>query len=416
MIKEGSPSGSVATPASAPPRTGRWVAVVVVVAVVAFLLGVFGSGLILPGHSSSNGNHSTPPPTVITDLTYREAAPLASAKANASGTGWAEVAGLGVDLGSPLSIASIGGLAGCDAPPLYVPAFAGPLTSGLAPFWLFYFAQNAGSFDPSLLLITVTNGTAATLVDFPSGSVCSTNEASLAVVPSGVLDSPGIVASAGAAGGTSFLAGDPEAGVLFEVAGSTTGAQWIVEYDPCGFLDYPGLVNGVLPQFTATYDADSGSLVSAATSSTTCVRDTPYTVALSPGAEGNYPSGVFYENFTVDISASLPVSYLAPEVEVPEGYELGTASDGCYTTEPSQCPMPAYGWYATLSLGGVIQETYPGAGTNPLGWIGIGASAQVTMTSGETLTILSESAFTGVGNQLYLVGQNGVLVTSVTSL
>jgi hypothetical protein len=385
------------------------------VAVLTFVAGLFVGGVIV--HASSSSSSSGSGSTV---WTYSQAKHVADAKANASGSGWVPVIGAGIDTPYDTLVPPSSGPPGCVGPGFYIPAYSGNISKGEAPFWLFEYLQNPTQIAPSELLVLVENGSASVLIDLPAGTTCSQYLGNTPPLPASVVDSPTILANAQAAGGASYLAGETGATVTFEVSGGVGGsppapATWQVVYMACSFYGVGG-ATGTHTTFLADFYASNGTESSVTTGTQTCVGDHPYTIGLSAGQSGSLPSGAYYANYSVTIAAPLPLTDLSLVIQSPGGSSVYPASDGCYAAQVWACSSPASGWYATLTAAGILQATFPSAFLSPPGWIGVGVGAITNIQSGETLTLVSTTPLSSTGDVLAMLGANGAVVNSHTTL
>jgi hypothetical protein len=397
---------------SAPTRGARPVVLViaiVAVAVVAFLAGALAGGALSHKSGGSTGPESSPA------ITYAQAQTLADAKANTTGSGWQVVVGEGID--SPhealLNLAS----SGCPAPTLFVPAFSGSASQGVAPVWLFEYVADASALSPPSMILAVSNGTASIYTQTPQGTYCDEGLSGYQPLPSSMPTSPVIAAAAASAGGASYLADDPGATVVLGViAGQLSSpALWEVEYSACGLPGSGSTVAGVQSTFSASFYATNGTLYHSSTGTEVCLSTTPYLVGFTQGATGTLTSGAYYDNLTVTINAPLPLTDVLPYLES-NGEQVYPASGGCTSVSLDSCPDPSYGWYATLSLSGTLQATYPGTPVDPSIWMEVQVGSVLNLESGETLTLVSDSQLQGTGEIFAFLGEYGVAVSGETSL
>jgi hypothetical protein len=411
---EGPAPPSAAAPASLPPvrPSGRGggsmltVAVVIGVAAVAFAAGLFSAGVILHAHSSSAG-------TAGEALTYDQALAIATARVQSLGGGgtWGEAVALAVD--SPYSETySEPTESGCQSLTFYIPAFHGSLASGTAPDWVIAYVQNPTETAPPEAILEVVNGTALVLSDYPAGTVCTAG-GTVQILSTPVADSPEVMANASAAGGSTFLEGQPNSTVVLGLIAESPWV-WEVEYEPCGIVPGDTLAVGTLPTLTVNQYASNGTLDGApSTGTSTCVSSRPYTIALSASVTGTLSGGFFY-NFSVSMSEPLPFANLGVELQNSTGGVILDASDGCFQTSLASCSGPAYGWYVVVALGGVEQSTYPAQYYSPPDQFEpIFGSSVTNLENGETLTLVSQSPLAS-GDVLTLVGTNGAVVLSST--
>lgn len=262
-------------PATGGPRpVGRRAIVVAVVAAIV-LAGVV-VGLIVV-----SGPGAPAPPTVR------------AARATMNGTidglaggGWALLSAFGLDQrgGATLNVSALVARAGsaCTATAvgttpvptaISVAAYAGSLAAGRAPFWLFLYRQ---PLSGEYLLGDVLGGAGAP-VAYLTGTDCTGNLSSLAPVPTDLVDSPTIAASAwngdGAVNASAFVRGDPAiSGLLLLATGSftedgTTFSGWGLEYTPCAPFQGGSLVQATT--YVAAF-SPTGTAYGATTATTGC--------------------------------------------------------------------------------------------------------------------------------------------------
>ena len=412
------PSESMPAPLPPPPpdvhrlprparRGAGWIAVVVIVVVVgAFLGGLFAGGYRFTTGSGSGGASSPA-------WDYAQAASVAAAKANATGGSWKEIIAAGIDTPHGTMAPASGG-AGCPLSGFYLPGYSGSYSSGLAPFWLFEYLENPTAIAPPELILEVLNGSATVLADIPQGTSCTEQTGGTAVLPGNVLDSPKVMSAAAAAGGTSFLASEPNATVAFEVYGAP--ATWSVAYTPCGLFGAGASESGTHTTFSATFNATAGGQLSVSTGTSTCVAARPYTIGLSAGTSGVLPSGAYYDSFSVVINAPLPLYAMTLWMETSSGAPVYEASNGCTTSTLSACPDPGAGWYAVLDSGGTLQATNPGPGVPFPSWESISLGSIFNIQTGETFSLVSTTQLAGTGDVLAMLGYGGAVVNSQTTL
>lgn len=413
-----SPSDSLPPPVPPPPldvhrlprpargRASGLAVVVIVVVVVAFLAGLFAGGYRFSG-GSSPGSSSSPA------WDYAQAAAVAAAKANATGGSWKEIIAAGIDTPHGTMVPASGS-AGCALSGFYLPGYSGSYSAGLAPFWLFEYLENPSSIAPPELIVEVLNGSATVIANIPQGTSCTEQTGGTAVLPGNVLDSPKVMASAAAAGGTSFLASEPNATVAFEVYGAP--AMWAVAYTPCGLFGAGASESGTQTTFSATFNATAGGQLSVSTGTSTCVAARPYTIGLSAGASGVLPSGAYFDSFSVVINAPLPLYAMTLWMQTSTGAAVYAASSGCTASTLNSCPDPGAGWYAVLDSGGTLQATYPGPGLPLPEWEGIGLGSILNIQTGETFSLVSTNQLAGTGDVLAMLGYGGAVVNSQTTL
>jgi hypothetical protein len=275
--------------ARAATRTRRWwipVGVAVVVLLVA--LAAFYATGTYPFSKPSSG-----PPAYET---FSQAESVASSGAGSQmGGSWFAVFGAGV--ASPTAVleptenlTQLTTLVNCtiDWPSgvpsnVAIPSTAPNAATGAAAFWAFGF-KNASN---ALLVELVVDGVASALLK-ATGASCAAEVAYLAPFPTGVLDSPTIVATANGAGGSAFLATYPNAsrewgaygGIQLGVLGSTSPV-WFVGYTTCSLPPVSGEVGQV---FNATLGGTSGAVINSSTGPADCAPTIPTGLSLTAPA------------------------------------------------------------------------------------------------------------------------------------
>ncbi len=203
-------------------------------------------------------------------MSYGQAAPLATSAASGQGGTWTLV--LAVGLSSTVAYSnSTSGNSTCTisggTETFGVPAWTGAYANGYQSVWAFEFYQNV-SGSPEALLIAVADGS-ATIVGTETGE-CATGFSFLAV-PSDIIDSTAVAADI-AANDSAYLAANPEASSEFFVYGGFSfedfmePAYWIVAFTTCAV----GSTSGMGNNFTAEVNATSGVVIGAGTSSGAC--------------------------------------------------------------------------------------------------------------------------------------------------
>jgi len=399
------PSPSMGAPAR---PTGRRFPTMAVVAVVVAAL-AFTAGLAV----EANVHHGSTA-AGVRPLTYDQALSPASTAARGFGVGWEETAAIAVDADAP-EIVPPSGSGSCGIPGFYIPRETSSIASGASPFWLFGFVLDPQNPAPAELDVVVENGSATVLVSIPAGTVCSEDDQGSSVITGTVADSPAVAANASQGGGATFLAADPQAVAILELTAGTTGPSWTVEYSGCDGLAGTANVTGNQSTLDVSLSGVTGRVLSASPGTTTCVSRVPYLIGLTPnGSPGTLGSGASYETFTVTTNALLPLAYLAAYVVTSSDAPVYDAESGCPGEATlSACPNPAYGWYLTTALGGTLQATYYGS---PGFWLPESGTAYATLASGETLTVVSTTPLAGSGDVLELVGTDGPVVESATTL
>jgi hypothetical protein len=380
---------------------------VVVVAVAVTLAALYGAGILLPRPSS----------TPATALPYSKASAVASTFEPVASGNWSLLEAVGVVSPSVLWYQS-SGYQGCSVPAFSIPSFSGSSSQGIAPFWIFeYVAFNGGSASPGVLVITVVNGSAQLLTQWPSGTACTSSFTVLPPLWGPVLDSPTVASDALSAGGADFLKSEPgtvTAFTLTEQIGSPPNPLWTVSYDPCGFLGAGGTLTGSRPTLEVAYEATSATVAYPQNGTETCANPTPYTAQLSVVDESQTAAGYYY-NLSVAMSASLPLDKVGVAVATSTGAGLTPWVPNNPYSDPSASANdwrpPPQAWSVVL-LGpggasvGVYPVPYPGL---PDAWEETGPGGDPAIASADMLEILSSTPL--IGDTVSVFGLNGVSVS-----
>ncbi|MGI0070710.1 MAG: hypothetical protein ACRECT_01330 [Thermoplasmata archaeon] len=263
----------------APPRRRRWILPVVAVAVVVAVLfaTLFATGLLALGKA-----HGPNP----VDETFSQAEATAQSGATSvPGGPWYAVFGAAVAVTAPVlepatNLSSLAALANCtiiwpggSPGNIGLPATGPGAGAGAAAFWTFGL-KNASN---GLLVESVSGGVAAALLT-AGGAACTQAVALLASFPSGIVNSPSIVATADGAGGAAFLSTYPNATRTWTALGGlsydglVTSPTWYLEYTICTL---PLSVSEVGAVFNATLGGTSGALISDENGSADCALTAP---------------------------------------------------------------------------------------------------------------------------------------------
>lgn len=270
-----SPSPTSTKPGAARPRAPilprlgplLFAAIGVGIVVAFFALGAFSPG----GSAGLSGGSS-----------YAQAEAEANRSAGTvAGGPWNLVAALGyAPAASQQTSTSSAVGSGCKATPagvgpiptsVTIPGFSGSFSSGDATWWGMFYRASSGS---EFLIVEVLEGTATPLA--VASGACVSEFANLTAVPSNVVDSPVAASAAWTEGGSAFRSVHSGLALNLEMAlvgggtysGSPLGPTWFVDYSPCLPLGLGG-PSGDQPELAAVVNAESGSAVTAATS-TTC--------------------------------------------------------------------------------------------------------------------------------------------------
>lgn len=244
-----------------------WVAVVAVVVAVVVVLAV----LLLAGVFSSGGGQGG----TGTPLYYTQAAPEGAGGVQNSSEGpWTLIAveGFGISTSTSGSTAAGSLDDGCSSSPLpntppsaTIPATPSGSTPGTEAAWIFL-AENPSD---QILLYVVTAAASYPLMVVTGACTSDFNMLS-SLTGVTVANATEVVENANANGGSSFLAGQPNALVIIALFGAglegSPNPYWAVEYNSCGLSS-----SGTGTVFVALYDAVDGSVVSPPTTeSTSC--------------------------------------------------------------------------------------------------------------------------------------------------
>jgi hypothetical protein len=284
----GLPTTAPAPEAVPPPRSARrrWILPIVAVAVVAVVLvaALFAAGVLRFGPANS------PPPA---DQTFSQAESQAQSGANSvPGGPWYAVFGIAVvtrvavlepvtSLSSDLSPLNCT-FAWPNGQPanIALPATSSGAAAGTSAYWAFGLKNQSNT----LLLESVSDGTASAVLT-ARGGTCAEGTGYLVSFPSGFVDSPAMVSAVGAAGGTPFLAANPNATQVWvgvagiTIYGFTSSPVWEVAYTSCSLPPVEGQ-NGSI--FNATVGGTSGVVTGHANGTGSCLPAIPGGLGIPP--------------------------------------------------------------------------------------------------------------------------------------
>jgi hypothetical protein len=250
-----------------------------VVAVVIIVLSV----LLLTGVFSPAGSGGYPHGPLRYSVAHGQ---VSSATSSYRGGGWKvfEAIGLAAPVAISGSMFSTTNLTvpGCNTTVLLsstsqlnAPANNASLDSGIAPVWTFLLLNAANS----LLVVLDINGTVTPILEVTgSSSACPLSQISAVAtgVPSNAIDSDRAAQIAWQAGGRAFVAANPTASAVF---GVTTGinayglftlpSEWSVAFRACTAAQIG--TGAIVPTFNATINAETGALIYAANSTSSCL-------------------------------------------------------------------------------------------------------------------------------------------------
>jgi hypothetical protein len=226
-------------------------AVIVVVAVLALILVGF-----VPLPRSIGGTSST-------SLAYSQAAPEAGSAASGYHAGnWTPVVAVGENSATtvtepfgtaiPIPRCTLNLL---SESPMTLPAYSGSVNTGVAPFWLFAYAQGKVS---SGLIVLVVNGVASPFATY-TGTCLESLAGGDYNVTAKVIDSTTAAAAAQSDAATFLGSHTSLTGSLILIGGPFP--VWDVDYSTCSLT----AVGGTGAEFTATVDAATGAVVSSST-------------------------------------------------------------------------------------------------------------------------------------------------------
>jgi hypothetical protein len=267
--------GNVSPPSYPPaPRRGRWVlpTIVAVVVVVAVIAALFATGIVRFGAANSSN------PTYETFSQARSVAQ--SGSGSVSGGPWYAV--FGAALVTPLGVVepttnltSMTSTTNCNLTwpngvpsSIAVPATPSSASAGTSAYWAFGLKNISGD----LLIEVVSSGTASDLLTLTGGD-CATYGSILVTFPSGIVDSPAIIAAANGVGGTAFLAAHPGASEVWGAVGGESflgfgiGPEWYVEYSTCSLTSTTASTGAI---FNATLGGTTGAVISTHTANVSC--------------------------------------------------------------------------------------------------------------------------------------------------
>jgi len=213
---------------------------------VATTLIVLVAALWIAGYGPFARNQSSPATLVSSGPTFEQASADVRTLANSTGPGpWSIAFGSGSELAAPLPLNSYNPALGSEigqtlcafvaAPRVpwnaTVPGFDGSHSSGESPGWVIVATNGTERGIEALVL----DGEAQLLGTF-GGGACSEYRTPLGAVPPDLPDSPGLIALALGAGGSTFLASNPHANVTMSApvqGGSSTTWGWVVSFSTC---------------------------------------------------------------------------------------------------------------------------------------------------------------------------------------
>jgi hypothetical protein len=397
------------------------VAVTAVVIVVVLILVLGFSGIIPIFHSNSKSNSATGNGGAV--ATYGQAVPRANGSvAGYQSGGWALIAASGYAFSEPTTLdtnSSSGTSGGCHfivAPGqnanLSIPALSGPVTSGKAPDWAFFYRNGAGE-----VAVGAYQGGNYNVVGYVA-SGCSIFGLLAPIPVTGVMDSSTALAEVDTPtmlGG--FLSSHPVVNLSMALIGGvsflgySSGAEWELNATTCPAESPSGASTG--SWFEVGINATSGATLpgvggtgsGACSSSSSSSTPTSYQLGFSQGPT-NSAGGSYYDSLTIaSVTAGLNTSYLQFVMDTSAGVPIFGADPvttgagaNCLVGGPlSSCTAVTPGqpaWYLLIeSIGGSVQAIY-----NP-------ALATWTTLSGAPLPLVSYQSLVIIsGTQLYLSG------------
>jgi hypothetical protein len=199
---------------------------------------------------------------------YSQAKPVAVAAANAQGSGWLPVVGLGESLTAaytntshPAFNASCPFTGGPSSWPTFSP-WTGTYANGETSYWFFFFYSSASS---SLLFVLVS-GSSATIMGTVSGSGCVSSFFSYFTgLGSGIIDSTA-AATRIASNDSAYVAAHPSASASYiltsglSFSGYSVSPEWDIHFTTCSPNG-----GGTGSNFTAFVNASSGKVTSSIT-------------------------------------------------------------------------------------------------------------------------------------------------------
>jgi hypothetical protein len=279
-----------APPPSRPERRGRWTVVGAVVVAGLVVAALFAFGVLHFGASGSSSEY----------LTFSGAQSSAQGASNSvAGGPW--FVSLVLSLVTPTAIlepvtnvSSFLTDASCtydwihgEPANLAVPSTPASAGLGASAFWVVGL-KNASN---GLLLETISDANAQALVTI-EGHNCSDATAYLVQFPPETVNSPTVLSSVNAAGGSAFLAAHRNATELWAGIGGVgefgveTTPEWFVEYTSCSF---PAIAGESGAYFDANVSGLTGEVTSNHTGTTACTLGIPVSV----GSIDSAPNGAF---------------------------------------------------------------------------------------------------------------------------
>lgn len=405
------------TAPSSPPRpwtarVGGTPGLVVIVAVAASLILIVGV-VAWSGAGGNSGTNSGAGPYSSAKTVAQGVSPLSSGNwvlADATGLDLANSTTLPLDLSGLSENCTVTSLSGVLPTSIAIPAFAGNLTSGLAPVWEFGYLQAA---THSLIAVLVIDGSVSVAFQLSGPKCIATNSTIFEGIPGAAVDSPTAASAIDAAGAGAFLAAH-RTGVSLEMSlvpfgfsGNGTGlfnAEWMFYYSTCSVFAPLSQPQG--ETFSAAVNASSGEVVPSSANQGTCGASSPLPgigSALTFGPPTFYVGGGTGGTLasagctTGDYCYSLPLEAVSGNV-TPADFDLevmvqNTSGDTLY---------PAVGFAITNISGEVLVYSY---GSTEAEWTnGTGTPGEL-MTSAMTLTLdLGTSAPPGANLFLSVTG------------
>jgi len=243
--------------------------------------------LLVPPHVGSTGSSLVGAAV----LTYSGARPVAdSAASQFQDGGWTLLVAVGLVSAVPESIpvntTELGNISCVFSPAvtltnLTVPGYTGNRSWGASPAWEFVY-RNA---EDTIALVSVIDGQ-GTVLGTVTGLECAFAALLVTPIPGNVINSSQ-AAGAVAPEAHAFLATYPNASADFALVGSHSagggklGAEWTVVYSTCPLSSS---ASGTGPEFKATVDASTGTVLSTNTTSNASCRVGTPTLAVGPSS------------------------------------------------------------------------------------------------------------------------------------
>jgi hypothetical protein len=304
-----------------------------------------------------------------------------------------------------------------------VGAATGNYSSGEATVWIFLYSNSSAVTLSAIAVV----GSSSYFLGTVTGASC-VGSLSLTPIPAGYVDSARAAKSADADAG-SFLSADSRANVVYALLDNgTAGPEWYVVYTNCSYNvttaeftggDHGNLFAGVVNASTGdliTGGASMGNLNCSSLSVTNVTGSQPYALGMYEISSNNV-GATYYTDLGLSPTAGLSTNLFGfvlrnsvAVVQAPAAVPLACA----YGAAPGSC-VAGTGWYAVLvAVNGTVVGTY---GNSTPGWGNLAPhSTNITITSGLTLVIVSNTQYAGNAYTLTAFGTGTSSVSGSANL